>query len=199
MNMGLIQKILMSIPLILSFFLILGLKSSVNLPISLEANWVFRLTDEGIAHPYREGLRKGIILLVLLPLFVVFGLLYMALWGASTAWLHSGFGFVVSILNMEILFYRYRKIPFACSFLPGKEKIQLYWIPYVLMFLIYIIFSQWLEIRLMIRPVRFLTFLIVSMVIWIIIRISQRHKVRNAEILYDEQPVPVLLTLNSTE
>ena len=40
-----VNSAMLSLPLILLFSLILGLRAIVNIPVNLEANWIFQLTE----------------------------------------------------------------------------------------------------------------------------------------------------------
>ena len=66
-----VNKTLLSIPLVLSFFLLIGIRAIVNIPAASEANWVFKLTEGKDKKNYFSGLKKGIFFFMLLPLFVL--------------------------------------------------------------------------------------------------------------------------------
>ena len=192
-----INKVMVSIPLILSFFYLLGLRSVMNMPISLRANWIFRLTEWKERRHYFSGMRKAIFFLSLFPLFTIIFVFYFFLWGGITAFHHSLYGLVVSVLVMELLFLTYTKIPFACSYLPGKEKIQLYWIPYVFLFLAYINIMSWIELELLKAPAYFCLFYGIFFFILLSIRVYQWFIFyKKTGIQYEEQPEPVMVGLD---
>jgi hypothetical protein len=196
-NLTGINKIMISIPLILSFFLLLGLRAIVNMPISLEANWIFRLTERKNARHYFTALRKGIFFLNLLPLFVVLFIVYSFLWGGMSAFYHCLYGLVVSVLLMEVLFLHNCKIPFACSYLPGQEKIQLFWLFYLFLFLAYINLMSWIELALLQAPSIFFIFYAIAFLIILGIRIYQTFFFyKKITIQFEEEPEPVLIGLD---
>ncbi len=196
-NLTGINRIMISIPLILSFFLLLGLRAIVNMPISLEANWIFRLTERKNARHYFTALRKGIFFLNLLPLFVVLFIVYAFLWDGMTAFYHCLYGLVVSVLLMEVLFLHNCKIPFACSYLPGQEKIQLFWLFYLFLFLAYINLMSWIELELLRAPSIFFVFYAIAFFIILGIRIYQTFFFyKKITIQFEEEPVPVLIGLD---
>jgi hypothetical protein len=191
-----INQTLVSIPLVLSFALILGLRSVMNVPVSLEANWVFRLTEKPQIVAYFTGLRKAILLLKLCPLFVLVFAAYTALWGPQAALNHSLYGMVISILLMEILLIRSLKIPFACSYLPGKEKIQLYWLIYLIGFIVYLNAMSRLELELFRWHLGFLYFYGVALLGVIGIRAYQIYFLyRRNRIQYEDEPEPLVAGL----
>lgn len=192
-----INKIMVSIPLILSFFFLLGLKSVMNMPVSLKANWIFQLTEWKTRGHYFSGMKKAMFFLNLVPLFALIYVFYFFLWGGITAFYHCLYGLVVSALVMELLFLNYTKIPFACSYLPGKEKIQLYWIPYVLLFLAYINLMSWIELQLLKAPSYFYLFYGIAFLLILGIRVYQWFFFyKRTGIQYEEQPEPVMVGLD---
>jgi len=192
-----INLTMLSIPLILSFALLLGLRATANVPVSLEANWIFRLTEKPQIRHYFVGFRKAILILSLGPLFVLVFAVYAVLWDPQTAFNHALYGFAVSLLTMEVLFIHFLKIPFSCSYLPGKEKVQVYWLPYLLVFVAYMNITSRVELALLRSPSKFIPF-IISMILMIAgIRAYQglifykRNRLR-----YEEEPELLMVGLD---
>jgi len=187
---------LISIPLTISFFLLLGLREMVNIPISLNANWIFQLTEKKYVKHYFSGLRKGIVVFNVFPLFILLFIYYVFLLGWVSAAYHCFFGFFITVLVMELFFLRYNKIPFACSYLPGKERIQLFWIFYLFLFVSYLKITSWIELRLLKAPSNFFIFYSVIILLLFCIRIYQHlFFYRKISIKYQEEVEPVLISL----
>jgi hypothetical protein len=192
-----INLTMLSIPLILSFALLLGLKSVMNMPVSLEANWIFRMTERSKILDYFAGLRKAVFLTKLVPLFVLVFAVYAVLWGPQTALYHSLYGLAVSILIMEILFIRNTKIPFACSYLPGKEKIQIYWLPYLLGFIAYLNIASRVELSLLKTPSDSVFFYVPILISVAVIRAYQVFSFyKRYKLQFEENPEPVMIGLD---
>ena len=191
-----VNKTFLSIPLVLSFFLLIGTRTIVNIPSANEANWIFKLTEGTDKKNYFSGLKKGIFFFMLLPLFVLLFLFYSFLWGWQLAFYHCLFGMIISLLLMEVLFINYRKIPFVCSYLPGKAKLHLYWIIYIICFLIYAFLMSSVEYKILNSPLSLFIFYGVVLVIIVGLKVSQNHFIyKKLEILYEEKPEPVMVTL----
>jgi hypothetical protein len=191
-----VNTTLLSIPLILTFFLLVGMRSIVNIPVSLEANWIFRLTQGKDKKHYFSGLKKGVLFYTLIPLFAALFVIYLFLWGGEAAFYHCLYGLAVSTLLMEILFQNYSKIPFACAYLPGKAKMHIFWIVYLFSFLIYVFFLSSLEKKLLLAPSRFLIFYGIVIGLFIVLEIYQRFfYYRKYDIMYEEKPEPVMVTI----
>jgi hypothetical protein len=192
-----INLTLISIPIILSFALLLGLRSVMNVPVSLEANWVFRFTERPKILAYFTALRKAILLMNICPLFILVFVTYGVLWDFRTAFYHSLYGFLLSILVMEILFIRFVKIPFACSYLPGKEKIQVYWLAYFIGFIVYVNIASRVELQLLSNPADFIFFFITVLLCVVGIRIYQlAFLYKREKIQYEEEPESVMIGLD---
>jgi hypothetical protein len=188
---------MLSIPLVLSFALLLGLRSAMSVPVSLEANWIFRLTERPQLRQYFAGLRKAMLVTGLVPLFLLVFAVYAVLWDPPTAFNHALYGLSISILTMEILFIRFLKIPFSCSYLPGKEKIQVYWLPYLLVFIAYLNITSRIELGLLRSPSGFIPFLISVLLIVAAIRSYQVFSLyRSNRIRYEEDPEPIMIGLD---
>jgi hypothetical protein len=188
---------MLSIPLVLSFVLLLGLRAVVSVPVSLEANWAFRLTEKHDIRCYFRGLRKAIFLLYLMPLFTLLFACYAVLWDLQTAIWHCLYGLTVSVVVMEILFFQFLKIPFACSYLPGKEKIQLYWFVYLIGFIAYLNTAARIELGLLRSPSYFIYCYGVIFLAFIGIRLYQFFFLyKHNRIQYEEQPEPAMIDLN---
>lgn len=195
-NFSELNKTLLGIPTVLAFFLLVGMRSVVNIPSSLEANWIFRLTEEKNLNHYSLGLRKGIVFNILFPLFVLVFLFYSFKWGWRIGILHSLYGFVVAVLFMEVLFLKYHKIPFACSYLPGKTKAHYLWWLYLVSFIGYVSLISSLELALLKNPSSFVFFLGISLFFFLALRIYQKKVLyKKMVLIYAEEPEPVIVTL----
>jgi len=193
-----VNKALLSIPLVLSFFLLIGIRTIVNIPAANEANWIFKLTEGPDKKDYFSGLKKGIFFFMLLPLFAVLFLFYFFLWKWPLAFYHCLFGMLLSVLLMEVLFINYRKIPFVCSYLPGKAKLHLSWIIYIICFLIYAFLMSHIEYMILNSPLSLFIFYGAILLIIVVLKVFQNNLIyKKMEILYEEKPEPVMVTLVS--
>ncbi len=189
-----VNRTLLSIPLILSFFLLLGVRSIVNVPVSLEGNWIFQMTEQKDIRHYFSGLRKAILILNLIPLFAILFVFFCFLWNGPMAFQHCLFGLVVSVLMMEVFFLTFNKIPFACTYLPGKEKLQLFWIIYLFAFLAYINLLSWIELQLLKAPTNSFIFFGIAFFIIFGIRMYQYFFFyKRTGIKYEEIPEPLII------
>ncbi|MCP5108958.1 MAG: hypothetical protein GY950_36585 [bacterium] len=62
---------LLSIPLLLYFFLVLGIRMVVRHPFMLEANWIFKMTEAEDKKHYIKGLKKALFCFAGIPLVIL--------------------------------------------------------------------------------------------------------------------------------
>jgi hypothetical protein len=192
------DRTLLSLPLVLAFFLVVGVRRIVKIPTHLEANWIFRMTESKDKKRYFSGLRNGVLLHTLVPLFLFIFVFYSFLWGWKDAIFHCLFGLVVSVLLMEIFFIRFRKIPFTSSYIPGKEKLHLFWIVYFFGFILYMASMISVEVTLFAKPSRFIVFFGSILFLVVLVRIYQNYFFyRKVELVYEEKLEPVMLGLEA--
>jgi hypothetical protein len=192
------NKTLLSVPLIVSFFLLLGMRALSNVPTAPEANWVFQITERGPRRRYKSGFKKRIYISLLLPLFITAFAGSCYLWGWEAAALHCAFGLTASAFVLEIIFFRYPKIPFACTYVPGRAKLHVFWLPYLLSFIIYISSFSSLERFLFRNPRFFPAYFVGAGALLAAAWIYQNLMVdRGQPVLYEDRPEPVMIILDA--
>jgi hypothetical protein len=187
---------MLSLPLVLNFFLLVGLMDAISIPINYEANWVFRIIENRNGWAYFSALRKSTLCLILLPLYISLFAFYCFFWGWPTAGLHCLYDLAFAVLLMEGLLFRRIKFPFACSCAPGKSRLYFFWFPYLGLFLAYIYMPRWMEPYFMEGGRRFIIFY--GFAILAVIALRLYHKLffyPRRRLIYEESPEPLILEL----
>jgi hypothetical protein len=122
---------------VLPFFALVGLRLSAVYPATTEANWTFRLTEAVGSADYAAGVRWAALRTVVLPLLVLLAAPYTVLWGPALAAAHLGLALAVALVTVEWLFLGFPKIPFTCTYLPGKANLRVTWPKYAAIVLVY--------------------------------------------------------------
>jgi hypothetical protein len=179
---------LLSAPLVMSFVVLVGMRIVFTIPVDLHANWLFVLTLENGGSKSCSGVRK-----LMLCAIIVFlaGLtpLYLFLWDWHTVLLHISFCSLLSWILTEVLLMRLAKVPFACSYLPGKANIKLMWPVYVFAFTFYAYTMTTLEIWLMRESHRFGYFYVAAFALVLgLIAYRARLSKSGSTIRFEEQP-----------
>jgi hypothetical protein len=98
--------------------LIAGFRYAVTVPAELAANWTIRMAWLGDERSYLTGVKRaGAVALVLTPVLVLLPL-HVALFGPAGALMHALCGALFATAILDTLFLGYRRMPFACSYLP---------------------------------------------------------------------------------
>jgi len=124
------NRTMLSLPVVLTFLLLFGIRKVTDVPAALESNWIFQLTEFPDCRRYHAGFLKAVLFQNLLPLYAVLSLFFVLIWDFKTAAAHLLFCLALSVLIMACVFFQGVKIPFTCSYMPGKERIQFYWFYY---------------------------------------------------------------------
>ena len=192
--------VLLSVPLVLSFFLLSGLRVIFTIPSELKANWIFRISETEARLRCLAGARKVIIVFAIAPLTVLTVFLYLALWGWREALLHLSFPVLLSLLLMDLMLAGFRKVPFACSYQPGKAKLTEKWVLYWIAFSLYAYSMAHLEMWLAARPVRLLIFFAALLFVWrMLIRWRDEGFRDDSALVYVDEADPSIQVLNLPE
>ncbi len=124
----LLTSILMMILTVLAFRVV------ASIPISLAANWIVRITQIRPAPDYQKAVRVSWLALGVLPvLLVIGGFLLAGFLLAAYPWRpalgHLSVMLCLGILLVELCLYTFPKVPFTCSYLPGKGRsLFVFWV-----------------------------------------------------------------------
>jgi len=187
---------LLSIPLVMSFFILCGLRFIFTVPAELNANWIFRLV-QGAPQDYLSGSRKVMWAIGVVPLPVALSPLYAAVWGIHGSLLHLIFVFTLAGILTEVLLFRFQKVPFTCSYLPGKANLKLFWFPYVASFSLYAYGMAAIERSMLEYPVRFLIFYAAAGGVLWYLKLKRRQLLPSERtVIFEEQAEPAVRGLN---
>lgn len=188
---------LLSVPLILSFFLLSGMRFVFTIPAELKANWVFQLSEADGRKECLAGVRKAMFVFGVLPLFAALLPAHVFLWGWPTACFHTFFDVVLSLLLIELLLLNFHKIPFTCSYLPGKANITTLWFLYWLGFATYAYTMASLEAWALEQPLRMAGFyLLASVLVGVVFFYRNRLLDEGFTLVFEDEREPVVRTLN---
>ncbi len=127
--------VLLSAPLIVNFWVLCGLRVLFAVPAEIRANWALRLyaPDDQILEAVR-GVRVAMLQLVAGPVAIAAGAAGLVLWGPRAAAVHVVFTAAAGLLLVDLLLVRLRKIPFTCTYHPGRSRARFLWPLYVAAF-----------------------------------------------------------------
>ncbi len=193
------QQGLIEAPLILSFFVISGLRATFNIPYELNANWIFQITSGWDAAEYLKAIRKWVFLRGIVPVYAVIAPFELFFFDPEQALFHLGFGLAIAGLLTEFFFFRFNKVPFTCSYLPAKSHLAFLAGAYLYGFTIYTFMMYSLDRWVWQSPQRMTGFF--SVVAAILIGLAlYRRRIQDStlEIIYEDDADVLVQQLNLT-
>lgn len=107
---------------------VLGLRIVIDIPVVLRANWIFHLTQIDATSTYLRAARRALFLLAVLPIWLAVVILMLSYWPSWQSVVHLIALGIVGATLTDLAILSLRKIPFACSYMPGKGKLHfLFW------------------------------------------------------------------------
>jgi pimeloyl-ACP methyl ester carboxylesterase len=111
--------------LVTLFFAIAGSRAVFALPFTLPANWIFRICAVRSPASYFSAVRKSLFALAAVPVLFGSAIVYLSMWPGRPALQHLLVLIFLGILLVQVSLRKFRKIPFACSYLPGKSNLRI--------------------------------------------------------------------------
>ena len=143
---GIPAEDLLSIPFVLSFCLIVGIRLTFEIPSDLRANWVFALWIDPNALQTHAVARKVLLTFSLTPLVPICLASSWILWGFGIALLHTLIFAACTVAFVEVLLLRFRKIPFTCSYPAFQSHSALILVAYLFGFVLFTVYLPDLEL-----------------------------------------------------
>jgi hypothetical protein len=184
------------IPTILMMtFAVIGLRNVFSLPISLTANWILRIAQLCPSEKYIAAARRVQLLFGVLPVWLVAACLALSFRPWNQVLEHLAVLALLGWLFTECSLIGFYKVPFTCSYLPGKSNIQVGFFGLIVVLLMLAISFAPFEQSTLAEPGRFagLCFALVAAAsgLWIF----NRHRAKSAVLYFEELPEQLILTL----
>jgi hypothetical protein len=175
---------------------VLGTRIAFALPLEVRANWVFRIMPRAGGSNCLSASRRSLYALSVLPVLLLSTAFFLWLWPWKMAAQHLLILGLLGTIGAEVCLHGFQKIPFTCSYLPGKTKFNMA-LMYVVLFLIAAHAAADFEMealgdgRLYLIVVLVLT-AAAALVRW---RTSKEANWEGAKLQFEEEPTPAVLTL----
>jgi hypothetical protein len=102
-----------------------GARVVFGLPLELRANWIFRAVGLTDARKILIAIRRALLLISVAPVWLVSAAVCFWLWPWREAAAHLVVLGLLGMMLADIAVYGFRKIPFTCSYLPGKSQVHM--------------------------------------------------------------------------
>ncbi len=190
---------LLSVPLVVSFFALSGLRVIFGLPAQLRANWAFQMAEsrgtEALA-----GVRKAVMWLGVAPLLAALFPAYCFLWGWGPSLAHMLVCVLLSLILMELLLINFPKVPFTCTYVPGRNNVTYSWVVYWIAFSAYAYAMSAVEVTMMRNARSFTLFCAVLALVWLALGAWRRESQgAGFRLVFDDGPEPTIIVLDLSQ
>jgi len=177
-------------------FALVGARVAFAIPISLAANWVFRITELRSPREYFRTNRSVLFLLAVAPAFVVTALVSLPIYSGGQVSVHCAALALIGLVFVDLSLLRFHKIPFTCSWLPGRANVQFAFWAYLLPLVpVTDHVAQW-EQHALETPARRALMLAFLAVLAICVHLISRSSDQSAVIQFEDAPEQVIMGLD---
>jgi hypothetical protein len=176
-------------------FAVAGLRSVFSLPISLTANWVLRTTQLCSSEKYIDATRRALLFFAVVPAWLLSALLSLAFRPFGLVAAHLAVLALVGCILAELALIGFYKVPFTCSYLPGKANAQVVFWGFLIVFAPLALVGAEIEQGALGPPARFICMLTVLATSAVGLWAFNRHQAQSAILYFEELPEEIITTL----
>ena len=177
-----------TMPFVLLLAGVVGLRAALMLPQDPRANWIFRLREDDEHRAAQlDAVERLFMRLVVWPVLVCALPLQWAVLGADTL-TALPIAYLAGVFLVELAIRTWRRIPFTCSYIPGKRNIALTFLIALISYVFYTLIGSGLTVLSRFHPSRFL---IAAGLLMIAIAILRRHRLPEwgqSPLMFDDDP-----------
>jgi hypothetical protein len=181
--------------LMMMVFATIGLRRVFALPVSLTANWVLRTTQLRPSEKYIAATRRSLLLLAILPVWLLSALLALPLRPLNQVAGHLVVLALIGIILAELNLIGFYKVPFTCSYLPGKSNFQfVFWgfLVVVIALAIPLMLQEWRALE---SPLLYAGMIAILLIASSVLWAFNRSRAKSAVIYFEEMPGVTIQTL----
>jgi hypothetical protein len=176
-------------------FAVIGLRSVFSLPISLNANWVLRITQLRPTPEYTAATRTSLMLLGVWPIVIIVGILACTFRPVHQVVGHLFIVLLIGCVLADLSLVGFYKIPFTCSYLPGKSNVQFIFWGFLVLFIPLVMQFVKLEQSALSNVAEYL-WITGSLLGGVVgLRLFNRHEAKSAAIYFEELEMAQTITL----
>jgi hypothetical protein len=176
-------------------FSLLAFRAVFPLPISLTANWVLRITQLRPPQRYITAVWRSLLLLAVLPAWLAAVALSVPYRPWAQAATHLGVLLVLGFIFADLCLVGFYKIPFTCSYVPGKSNFQYVFWTGLGAFVVLLVFMHQIEYPALHSAKKSAYLLLVLGAGAAALRIYNHRRAKEAVLYFEEPPQEVILKL----
>jgi hypothetical protein len=181
----------LAVPLVIGAVLISALCYVFQLPSEARASWVFRLVEGTARRDLLASVESLLIVCGLVPVLLLTASLEVFALGWALAFAHLELVAVLMLLLIEARLAEWHKVPFTCSYVPGRRNFWQTMGIYLLLFAILIPTITFFESHLL-RPLVLLAITAALSVLYYSLRSTRQTQWTMIPLSFDEADEPLL-------
>ena len=181
----------LSLPLLIGAVLISAFCYVFQLPSDAGAGWVFRMVESAARRELLSSVEYLLVLCGLVPSLLLSAPIEIFALGSTLAFAHTALATALLLLLIEARLYEWHKIPFTCSYAPGRRNSWQTLGTFLFLFGVLIPTITYFEARLL-RPVALLTSTAALSTIYVLLRSARQTQWRMVPLLFDENDDPLI-------
>jgi hypothetical protein len=111
--------------LMMMCFAVVGTRVVFSMPLELRSHWIFRITQIHRPGKYLAAIRRPLFVLGVAPVWLVSAVVFLRIWPWPQAAGHLAILGLWGMLLAYLSLYGFYKIPFTCSYMPGKTNLHM--------------------------------------------------------------------------
>jgi len=184
--------------LLMMAFAVFGARVVFAMPLELRSNWIFRVLPIAGSGELMAARRRAFLALSAGPVWAAWAVVLLALWPWRQALGHLAILGLIGLILVELLLGTKARVPFTCSYLPGKSNVYLMFWAAVSMILIVVAWGAVIEKRALVEN-HIAWAVSVAVLIGILLlarwRTAVRTRSEGTELQFEEAPPPAVQQL----
>jgi hypothetical protein len=175
-----------------------GLRKTISLPISLTANWIWRITQLFPTEKYIAGTRGFLLFFAVLPVWLVSAALSIGFRPLHQAAAHLVVLGLLGCIFAELSLIGFYKVPFTCSYLPGKSNFQFVFWGFLVVLLALAVPCAEYEMSTLDHPIKYICTASALGAVLLGLWRFNRDQAKSAVLYFEELPEELITTLGLT-
>jgi hypothetical protein len=183
--------------IVMMWLAVIGTRVVFAMPTELRANWIFRTTNLRGVPDCLKATRRSLFTLAVAPVWMIWAVVLLRLWPWQPAAGHLVVLGLLGTILVEVCLLNFHKIPFTCSYLPGKANVYYLFFAYTMLSVTFLDRAAGLERNALQSPRQFAIVLVALTVAIILVRWRTFDLVQSegAELRFEELEPPAILEL----
>ncbi len=178
-------------PLACSVVILSGFRHVLSIPAELRANWIFQITESQGRAEWMSAVERFVMAWAVAPIYLVLVPVAAYVLGWAVACRLAILQLLITLCLFELLFHSWQKLPFTCSYIPGKRPLVAIVGGYIaVLCAIMPILSGMIATSSVFAPL-FPFYLVDFGAIWLWLRRQRREGWGEAKLIYEEVPAVV--------